>query len=149
MKESRLSNAMRVVLGLQLLFALALLKIFGGAQWSILRYQLFAEPALFHLRVLPAALFCIAAPLATVIASLYALCGRRWAIRTSLVLQCVIALAAAAFCVPELFYMFRGIDRGWAGPWFFMASAPIFIIAIVFAIILCRHVAKSSFTANA
>lgn len=144
------SNRIRVALGFQLLFAFALLNTLGAAQWRALHYHIFYEPALFHPRILPAAIFCIAVPLLVLIASFFALCGRRWAFRVSFVCQLLIALAAGAYCIPAVFYMFSRVKQAWAlwAPWFFMASAPVLIAAIVLAIIFYRCLANTKSNGN-
>ena len=120
-KPSRL----RAVFVVQLIFGVCLLP-FSSTQFRMGRFDFVA-------------LFCIILPPVLVVCAVGGLRGERWAFLPSALAQSLICLAAARFCLPEVFRMARGIDGGWAGPLFIMVSAPILIVSFILAVILYRH----------
>ena len=108
----------------QLLFGLCLLP-FSSSQFQMGRFDFVA-------------LFCIVLPPLLIFCAVGGLRGGRWALLPSVIAHSLVGLVAARFCFPELFYLVRGLDRGWAGPLFLMVSGPIFLVSFVLACSLHR-----------
>jgi hypothetical protein len=85
------------------------------------------------------ALFCIILPPTLIFCAVGGLRRARWSLLPSVVTHRLIALAAACVGLPELFYMVRGIDRGWLGPTIIVTTAPIFLISFVLARTIYRN----------
>jgi hypothetical protein len=126
---------LRAAFVVQLIFGIALLP-FSSSQFRMGRFDFVA-------------LFCIILPPVLVFCAVGGLRGERWALLPSAVAHSLLCLAAARFLFPELFYLARGIDRGWAGPLFVMVSAPIFVVASILAVTFLRRRANFQSTGNA